>query len=116
MPDRETLIAVYMMSSGYDGPIYTGVTAQLEWRVQQHKRGEASGFTRKYKCTRLVWYEPHDLIVPAIRREKRIKKWPRRWKVNLIEAANPHWEDLWDSLWAVAKVDGIDLEPWRTRS
>ena len=90
MKNRETIIAVYMMANRFDGSIYTGVTAHLVWRIQQHKDGTASGFTRKYRCTSLVWWEAHGLIVDAIRREKRIKKWPRQWKINLIEETNPH--------------------------
>jgi putative endonuclease len=109
MKDREGTIAVYMMASRYDGPLYTGVTADLLWRVRQHKDGTASGFTRKYKCTSLVWWEPHGVIVEAIHREKRIKKWPRRWKVNLIEDRNPHWRDLWDELWAVPPNPALKL-------
>lgn len=99
--DPENIIAVYMMSTGFDGPIYTGVTANLQWRVMQHKRGEASVFTRKYRCSSLVWWEHHWIIVDAIHREKRIKKWPRRWKVKLIEEANPDWHDRWGELSAL---------------
>jgi putative endonuclease len=116
MEDREGIIAVYMMSSGLDGPIYTGVTAHLLKRIQEHKDGTASKFTRKYKCSSLIWWEPHGLIVDAIRREKRIKKWPRQWKINLIEARNPHWFDLWDELWAVPPNPEIDLRTWKRRS
>jgi len=116
MKDQEATIAVYMMANRFDGAIYTGVTAHLLWRIQQHKNGTASGFTRKYRCTSLVWWEAHGLIVDAIKREKRIKKWPRQWKINLIEAANPCWEDLWASLWAVPTNPEIDLRPWKTRS
>ena len=115
MPERDTLIAVYMMANRFDGALYTGVTAHLLWRVQQHKSGTASGFTRKYRCTSLVWYERHGLIVDAIRREKRIKKWPRCWKTNLIEAANPNWEDLWDTLWAVPPNPDVEGRTWKTR-
>ena len=109
MRDREGTIAVYMMANRFDGVIYTGVTAHLLWRIRQHKDGTASKFTRRYRCTSLVWWEPHGVIVEAIHREKRIKKWPRQWKVNLIEARNPHWLDLWDALWAVPPNPELDL-------
>ncbi len=113
MKDREEIIAVYMMANRFDGVIYTGVTAHLLWRIQQHKDSAASRFTSKYRATSLVWWEPHGLIVDAIRREKRIKKWPRQWKINLVEAHNPNWEDLWQELWSVPARPDLKLEPWR---
>ncbi len=115
MHDRENIIAVYMMSNRFDGVLYTGVTAHLVARVQQHKDGKASRFTSKFCATSLVWWEPHALIVDAIRREKRIKKWHRQWKINMIEADNPNWEDRWDDLWSVPVNSDLKLEPWRTR-
>lgn len=99
MSRRFPFIAVYMMSSRPGGPLYTGVTADLNRRVYGHQSGLADGFTRKYNCKMLVWYEMHDLMGAAIQREKRIKKYPRRWKVNLIEAMNPDWRDLAETLW-----------------
>ncbi|MEE2566729.1 GIY-YIG nuclease family protein [Hyphobacterium sp. Y6023] len=86
------------MSSRKNGPIYTGVTSQLLHRVYQHRNGLTEGFTRRYNCRRLVWFELHELIAAAIQREKRLKKYPRQWKVNLIETENPDWEDLWDRI------------------
>lgn len=115
MRDTEEIIAVYMMSNRFDGVIYTGVTANLIARVQQHKDGTASRFTSKFRATSLVWWEPHALIVEAIKREKRIKKWPRQWKVNLIETENPNWEDRWAEFWSVPINPDLKLEPWRTR-
>ncbi|WP_300532696.1 GIY-YIG nuclease family protein [Maricaulis sp.] len=96
--DAENIIAVYMMSSRFDGPIYTGVTKNLVRRVGQHKMGEGARFTTKYSCTSLIWWERHWSLVEANQRERRIKKWPRQWKVNLIEAENPEWRDLWRGL------------------
>ena len=86
---------VYMLASGPNGTLYVGVTNDLVRRVAEHREGVAPGFTHKYGVKRLVWYEAHDSIEAAIRREKRLKKWPREWKVALIERANPLWSDLW---------------------
>jgi putative endonuclease len=63
-------------------------------RLLQHRTGTGSAFARRYGVTRLVWVEAHDLIVDAIAREKAIKKWPRAWKIKLIEENNPHWHDI----------------------
>jgi len=86
---------VYMLASRPKGTLYVGVTSNLVRRVAEHREGAVPGFTQKYSVKRLVWYETHDSIEAAIRREKRLKKWPRAWKVGLIEAANPEWRDLW---------------------
>jgi len=74
------------------------VTSNLAARVAQHRNGEGSAFCRKYKLTRLVLAEHHDTIDDAIRREKMLKTWKRAWKIELIEAANPTWRDLWEDL------------------
>jgi putative endonuclease len=66
--------------------------------VAEHREGAIPGFTERYGVKRLVWYEAHDSIEAAIRREKRLKKWPRAWKVALIEEANPQWQDLWTEI------------------
>ena len=87
-------IAAYMMSNRPYGPLYIGVTSDLPSRVAQHQAGQFEGFTKRYELHRLVWFEPHDLIVTAIQREKSLKKYKRDWKINLIERDNPHWEDL----------------------
>ena len=86
---------VYMMANRYRGTIYTGVTADLAARVDQHKQGKDSKFAAEYGLTRLVYAEPHDTIEDAIVREKRIKKWNRAWKIELIESMNPDWADLY---------------------
>ncbi|WP_299194969.1 GIY-YIG nuclease family protein [uncultured Litoreibacter sp.] len=85
---------VYIMASRPHGAIYTGVTNDLVRRANEHRNGLISGFTEKYQCKTLVWYEEHQDINEAILREKRIKKWKRAWKIALIEASNPSWEDL----------------------
>ncbi|MBB4857454.1 putative endonuclease [Novosphingobium chloroacetimidivorans] len=94
---------VYMMSDRYRGGIYTGVTANLQARIYQHREGRGSQFVRENGFTRLVFAEPHDEIEPAILREKRIKKWRREWKIRLIETMNPDWDDLWDQLGGVLR-------------
>ncbi len=87
-----------MMTSRPDGPIYTGMSANLAERVRQHREGVIKGFTQRYNCKTLVWWEHHWSIVMAIQREKTIKHYPRQWKINLIEAANPLWRDLWNDI------------------
>jgi putative endonuclease len=77
---------------------YTGVTNNLYDRVRARKEGIGSKFTRKHGVTMLVWYEPHDRIESAIQRETSIKRWPRTWKLALIERDNPRWRDLFDKL------------------
>lgn len=74
--------------------IYVGVTGDIFTRVMQHKAGEIEGFSRTYKCNRLVYYESYDDIRVAIAREKQIKRWRRSKKIALIEKMNPRWEDL----------------------
>jgi putative endonuclease len=86
---------VYVLASGHNGTLYVGVTSDLVRRVAEHREGALPGFTERYGVKRLVWYETHDSIEAAIRRERRLKKWPRAWKVALIESANPDWRDLW---------------------
>jgi putative endonuclease len=87
-----------MMASGAYGTLYVGVTNEIAFRTWQHREGHGSTFCRRYGVTRLVWYEPFEDMGLAIRREKRIKTWPRRWKINLIEAQNPTWADLYETL------------------
>jgi putative endonuclease len=91
---RRPFIAVYMMANRRHGTLNTGVTANLMGRVAQHREGTIPGFTRKHGLTRLVWFEQHESIVGAIRREKSLKKYKRDWKINLIERENPGWLDL----------------------
>jgi putative endonuclease len=86
--------AVYMMASRKHGTLYIGVTSALLTRVTQHREGVFEGFTKRYGVKRLVWIEWHDRIESAIHREKRLKEYPRQWKVNLIERENPDWHDL----------------------
>jgi len=98
MVGRDAYIAVYIMSNRPYGTLYVGVTSALARRVWEHREGVYRGFTRTYGLKRLVWYEPHDEMTTAIQREKSIKRWPRDWKINLIERGNPRWEDLYPGL------------------
>lgn len=89
---------IYILASKRNGTLYIGMTNHLTRRVWEHRRGTASAFTRKYGVTQLVYTEPFDDIENAIRREKAMKKWRRRWKLELIESVNPDWRDLYDDL------------------
>ncbi len=84
----------YILASGKNGTLYNGVTNNLIKRVAQHKRKEVKGFAEKYEVNKLVWYEQTNDIRIAIKREKQIKKWNRKWKIRLIEKENPEWNDL----------------------
>ena len=95
---RRSFIAVYMMTNRKHGTIYIGVTGNLIFRVGTHREGQVPGFTKKYGLKRLVWYERHESMFDAIRRETSLKKYKRDWKINLIERDNPHWIDLYPSL------------------
>ena len=86
---------VYIMTNRAFGTLYIGVTANLPARVHQHRHGEGSVFCKRYGLTRLVYAEEHGRIDEAIAREKAVKKWLRRWKLQLIERDNPEWEDLY---------------------
>ena len=90
--------AVYMLASQRNGTLYTGVTSDLAGRIFKHRSGAQGGFTRQYGVKRLVWFEMHSTMESAIQREKRIKKWYRKWKLDLIETDNPDWRDLAEDL------------------
>jgi putative endonuclease len=85
---------VYIMTNHPNGTLYIGVTNDLARRVEEHRDGVASRFTRRYYLKRLVYAEHHAEIQTAIQRETSLKRWPRAWKVNLIASQNPHWDDL----------------------
>ncbi len=89
---------VYILASRKNGTLYIGVTNDLLKRVYQHKEGVIPGFTKKYNVHNLVYYEKYSDIYSAIERERRMKKWHRQWKINLITSMNPAWNDLYDSL------------------
>ena len=89
---------VYIVTNRPDGTLYLGVTGDIARRAWEHREGLVEGFTRRYGLKRLVYAERHDDIVSAIQREKTMKHWPRKWKVNLILQRNPDWEDLYETL------------------
>ena len=89
---------VYLMTNRRNGTLYLGVTANLALRAWQHRTGAVEGFTKRYGLTRLVWYERFEDIRDAIQRERTMKHWSRSWKVRLIHAMNPEWEDLYEIL------------------
>ena len=93
---EQKIYYVYLMASKRNGTLYTGISSEIEVRVDQHKHGEYEGFTKRYGVHKLVYYEMHEDVDEAIAREKQIKKWLRKWKLELIEKHNPAWHDLID--------------------
>jgi len=89
---------VYILASKRNGTLYIGVSNDLIKRVYEHKNDFVPGFTSKYGVHRLVYYEQTDDARSAIEREKQLKKWNRKWKLELIEKTNPNWKDLYDEL------------------
>ncbi len=90
--------AVYIMANKRNGTLYTGVTSDLVQRVYQHRGSLLEGFTSRYGCKLLVWYEQHEDMEQAILREKQLKAGSRKKKIALIEAMNPTWRDLYDDI------------------
>lgn len=90
--------AVYIMASKRNGTLYTGVTSELSQRIWQHREEIADGFTKRYGCKLLIWYEVHSTMEHAIAREKQIKAGSRKKKLALIEADNPQWRDLFEEV------------------
>ena len=95
---RDHTYFLYILASRKNGTLYVGVTNDLLRRVQEHRQGLVPGFTKKYVVKLLVYYEVFGDITEAIAREKRVKRWLRRWKLDLIEQQNPNWQDLWPEL------------------
>jgi putative endonuclease len=89
---------VYILASKLGGTLYIGVTSDLVRRVYQHRMGFVGGFTKEHGVHRLVYFEQYNDVETAIRREKRLKKWNRAWKIRLIEDANPNWIDLYPQI------------------
>ena len=89
---------VYILASGYNGTFYIGVTRDLVRRVFEHRNGFIEGFTKKYKVSILVYFEEYEEAQEAVLREKRLKKWNRQWKINLINSKNPEWRDLYKEI------------------
>ena len=89
---------VYIMASKRNGTIYIGVTSDLPKRVSEHRNGAIGGFTRKYGCKLLVWFQAFDSLEAARHRELQMKEWRRAWKLRVIEELNPNWDDLYPTL------------------
>ena len=89
---------VYILASKRNGTLYVGVTRDLSARIYLHKTKFHDGFPKKYGIDKLVYCEEHALMTSAIQREKNIKKWNRKWKLDLIESINPEWNDLYETL------------------
>jgi putative endonuclease len=89
---------VYIMTNRPNGTLYVGTTTNLARRAWEHRNGSVEGFTRKYGLTRLVYAERHENILVAKQRERNMKHWPRAWKVKLILAESPNWDDLYNRL------------------
>ncbi len=89
---------VYIMASGRNGTIYIGSTTSLPKRVWEHRNDVVEGFTKKYGCHALVWFEAHDDWEAARQRELQMKNWKRAWKLREIEGFNPEWDDLCDRI------------------
>jgi putative endonuclease len=94
----ERLYFVYILASKRNGTLYTGVTSNLLRRGYEHKLDIIDGFTKRYGVHLLVYFETHTDVEAAIRREKRLKKWNRAWKIRLIEESNPNWADLYGKI------------------
>jgi putative endonuclease len=107
---------VYILASQIGGTLYIGVTNDLVRRVYEHKSKEVPGFTKKYGVARLVYFEQFTDIEHAIRREKRLKKWKREWKIRLIEAANRDWHDLYPAIAGSVATGSPVWAPHRARA
>ena len=90
--------SVYMMANKNNNVLYIGVTNNLIRRVYEHKSGKVDGFTKMYNCHKLVWFQQTKDVIAAITQEKRMKKWKREYKENVIREMNPEWNDLYDEL------------------
>ncbi|HBO84030.1 MAG: endonuclease [Deltaproteobacteria bacterium GWC2_42_11] len=89
---------VYILASQRNGTLYIGITSDLIKRVWEHKNKFVDGFTKEYNVNKLIYYEQHNDPESAIKREKRLKKYNRKWKLNLIEGVNPDWKDLYEEI------------------
>jgi len=89
---------VYILASKRNGTLYTGVTSDLVRRVWEHRNDLVAGFSQRYRTHLLVWFERHETMESAIARERRLKEWKRAWKLELIEAENPAWRDLYQEI------------------
>jgi len=90
--------AVCLLASKRNGTLYVGVTSNMIKRIWEHKNNVVKGFTERYNVHQLVWYELHETMESAIRKEKMLKNWKRAWKLELIERSNPNWQDLYETI------------------
>jgi len=90
--------AVYILANKRNGTLYVGVTSDLIKRIWEHKNNVVKGFTERYSVHQLIWYELHETMESAIRKEKMLKNWKRVWKLELIERNNPNWQDLYGTI------------------
>jgi putative endonuclease len=88
----------YILTNKPNGVLYVGVTNDLVRRIHEHRMGDVDGFAKRYKLTRLVYFESHETMPLAIQREKTMKRWPRAWKARLINESNREWNDLFETL------------------
>ena len=95
---RQKSYYVYILTNKRNGTLYVGITSDLKKRIYQHRNNLIEGFTKKYKVHILVHYEQTNDVAGAIKREKELKNWKRKWKLDLIERDNPSWKDLYDNL------------------
>ncbi len=89
---------IYILTKERNSTFYVGITSNLQKRIWEHKNELADGFTKKYNVKNLVYYEIFDNPEAAIKREKRLKKWSRAWKMKIIEEINPDWNDLYEDI------------------
>ncbi|MEM9470237.1 MAG: GIY-YIG nuclease family protein [Pseudomonadota bacterium] len=89
---------VYMLANKKNGTIYKGMSSNVIKRIYDHKNKNGSKFTSKYEVKKLVWYKRCDTFEEAVKWEKRLRRYPRRWKINLIEEKNENWQDLWNEI------------------
>ncbi|MEK7211831.1 MAG: GIY-YIG nuclease family protein [Patescibacteria group bacterium] len=95
---KEKTYFVYILASKRNGTLYIGVTSDLIKRVYQHKNNMVAGFTKKYAVHSLVYFDQTSDVMSAIEREKNLKAWKRKWKLDLIEKDNPNWDDLYNKI------------------
>ena len=89
---------LYILASRPRGTLYVGMTSDLIRRIYQHREAVADGFTKEHAVKMLLCYEQHATAIAAIQREKNIKHWSRKWKIDLIRSINPDWRDLWENI------------------
>ncbi|HEY4123857.1 MAG TPA: GIY-YIG nuclease family protein [Rhizomicrobium sp.] len=111
---QEKTFFIYILASKPWGTLYIGVTSDLHARIYQHKNGIYEGFTKKYDVKTLVYFEEFADPLTAIHREKRMKKWPRAWKINLIRTDNPDWLDL-SVDWYAPNMTKAEIDEWLAR-